>query len=70
MVEMWCKEKDQEGYMNYKIVNPFPNKPRFLRVCSTSLLKTLGKGEIAHIEQFISIKDEIVDCNFFQFGRV
>ena len=24
-----------------KGLNPFPNKPRFLRVCSTSLLKTL-----------------------------
>ena len=26
---------------NYEILNPFPNKPWFLRVCSTSLLKTL-----------------------------
>ena len=25
------------------MVNPFPNKPWFLRVYSTSLLKTLGK---------------------------
>ena len=33
-------------------VNPFPNNPWFLRVCSTSLLKTLGKGEIAHNELF------------------
>ena len=36
-----------------KGVNPFPNKPWFLRVCSTNLLKTLwentvGKGEISH----------------------
>ena len=23
------------------VLNPFPNKPRFLRVCSTGLLKTL-----------------------------
>ena len=26
-------------------VNPFPNKPWFLRVCSTSLLKTLWEKE-------------------------
>ena len=35
-------------------LNPFPNKPRFLRVCNTSLLITLwGKGEIARNEQFL-----------------
>ena len=34
--------------------NPFPNKPWFLRVYSTSLLKTLWeKGEIAPNEQFL-----------------
>ena len=26
-------------------INPFPNKPWFLRVCSTSLLKTLWEKE-------------------------
>ena len=31
-----------------EFVNPFPNKPWFSCVCSISLLKTLGKGEIAH----------------------
>ena len=36
------------------IIDPFPNKPWLLRVCSTSLLKTLwGKGEIARNEQFL-----------------
>ena len=35
-------------------INPFPNKPWFLRVCSIGLLeKTVGKGEIAHGEQFL-----------------
>ena len=29
-------------------VNPFPNKLWFSRVCSISLGKTVGKGEIAH----------------------
>ena len=28
-----------------KVINPFPNKPLFLHVCSTSLLKTLGENE-------------------------
>ena len=38
----------------WKRVNTFPNKPWFLRVCSTSLLKnTEGKGEIARNEQFL-----------------
>ena len=36
------------------VFNPFPNKPWFLHVCSTSLLKTLWKkGEIARKEQFL-----------------
>ena len=33
--------------------NPFPNKPLFLCVCSTSLENTVGKGEIARNEQFL-----------------
>ena len=34
--------------------NPFPNKPWFLRVCRTSTFEnTVGKGEIAHNEQFL-----------------
>ena len=35
-------------------ISPFSQtKPGFLRVCGTSLLKKLGKGEIAHKEQFL-----------------
>ena len=34
--------------------NPFPSKPWYLLVCSTSLSKnTVGKGVIAHKEQFL-----------------
>ena len=34
--------------------NPLPNKPWFLRVCSTSLFEnTVGKREIAPNEQFL-----------------
>ena len=67
-------------------VNSFPNNSWFLRVCSTSLLKTLWEKEKLFItskfsfshsvfypfgEPFaIFIKVEIVVCNFFQFGRV
>ena len=49
-------------FVVWERVNPFPNKLKFLRVCSTSLLKTLwekisentvGKGEIARNEQFL-----------------
>ena len=35
------------------LFNPFPNKPLLFRVCITSLLKTLGKGEIARNKQFL-----------------
>ena len=67
-------------------VNPFQNKPWFLLVCSKRLLKnTVGKGEIAHNEQFllfsqcflpveelsaVFIRFEIVVCKLSHFGRV
>ena len=35
-------------------VNPFPNKPWFLRVCTNkSFGNTVGKGEIPRNEQFL-----------------
>ena len=71
---------------NVNIFNPFPNKPWFLRVCSTSLLKTLWEKEKLLVTSnfsfshsvfnlfkelsFIFIKFEIVVCKLFQFGRV
>ena len=68
-------------FVNYRAFNPFPNKPLFLRVCSTSLFEnTVGKGEIACHEQFllfaqcflsaIFIKYEVGVCKVFQFGCV
>ena len=40
--------------LSWSSFNPFPNRPWFLRVCSTGLLKnTVGKGEIARNEQFL-----------------
>ena len=66
--------------------HPFPNKPLFLGVCSTSLLKTLWVKEkllitsnfsFSHsvfypLKEFYSnfIKLKIVVCKIFQFGRV
>ena len=71
---------------NFKIyINPFPNKPRFLRVCITSLLKTLREKEkllvtsnfsYSHSVFFpfgehsaIFIKFEIVVCKLFHCGK-
>ena len=67
-------------------VNPFPNKPWFLRVCSTSLLKTPWEKEkllvMSNFSFFYSvfylfgeltaifITFEIVVCKLFEFGRV
>ena len=67
-------------------LNPFPYKPWFLRVCSTSALKTLRKKEKLLIMSNFSfshsvfypfeevsvivIKSEIVVCKLFQFGRL
>ena len=67
-------------------LNPFPNKPWFLRVCSTSLLKTLWQKEkllvtsnfsysrsVFHqFQEFsaILIESEINVCKLFQFGTV
>ena len=68
------------------VFNPFPNKTWILRVCSTSLLKTLREKEkllvtsnfsfsysvFYQFEELISIfiKSEIFVCKLFQFGRV
>ena len=70
----------------YVTLNPFPNKPLFLRVCSTSLLKTLWEKEKMLVTSNFSfsnsvfypfrelstifIKFKIVICKLFQFGKV
>ena len=76
-VSKWCTRE---------CVNPFPNKPWFLCVCSTSLLKTLWEEEKLLVTSNFSfshgvfncfgelpvilIKFEIVVCILFKFGRV
>ena len=68
------------------VVNPFPNMPWCLFVCSMSLLKTLWEKEKLLVTSNFSfshsvfypfgklsaifIKFEIVVCKLFQFGRV
>ena len=68
------------------IINPFPNKPWFLRVCSTSHLKTLWEKEKLLVTSNFSfsrsvfylfgelaaifIKSKIVLCQSFEYGRV
>ena len=79
-------EKWTESFLCSLIFNPFPNKPLFLRVCSTSLSKRRGEKEnlllssnfsFSHIVFYpfgelsaIFIKFEIVVCKVFHFGRV
>ena len=79
---MWVKEK----ILATISFNPFPNKPWFLRVCSTSLLKTLREKEKLLVTSNFSFSHsvfylfgelsaifnelEIVVCKLFQFGRV
>ena len=68
------------------LLNAFPNKPWFLRVCSTTLLKTLWEKEKLLIMSNFSfshsvfypfgehsatfIKFKIVVCKFLVFGSV
>ena len=72
--------------IHHPAVKPFPNKLSFLRVCSTSLLKTLWEKEKLLVTSNFSfsrsvfypfgelsaifIKFEIVVCKIFPYGRV
>ena len=67
-------------------LNPFPNKPWFLRVCSANLLKTLWEKEkLLEASNFsfshsvfysfgelsaVFVIQKIVVIKLFQFGRV
>ena len=73
-------------FVFWQRVNPFPNKPWFLHVCSTSLMKTLWEKEKLLVTSNFSfshsvfspfgelsaifIEIEIVVCKLLQFGRV
>ena len=72
-------------YSYAKVLNPFPNKPWFLRVCKTSLLETLREKEKLLVTSNFSFSNsifypfgklstiftelEIVVCKLFQFGQ-
>ena len=48
------------------IFNPFPNKPWFLRVCSSSLLKTLREKEKLLVTSNFSFSHSV----FYQFAEL
>ena len=73
-------------FVVWERVNPFPNQPWFLRVCSTNILKTLREKEKLIVTSNFSfshnvfypfeelsatfIRSKIVVFKLFQFGRV
>ena len=75
-----------KGVIVWEEVDPFPNKPWFLRICSSGLLKTVWEKEkllvtsncsFSHtvfypLENLFKIfmKFDIIVCKLFQFGRV
>ena len=82
---LWSRKYMQNTVVLFSI-NPFPNKPWFLRVCNNGLLKTLWEKEkllvmsnfsFSHSVFYpfgqlsaIFIKFEIVVFKLFQFERV
>ena len=76
--------RDREEYASHFVkmkvyINPFPNKPLFLRGCSTSLLKTLIRSNFSFSHSVfylfgefsaIFLQSEIVVCKLFQFRKV
>ena len=81
-----CFPGVSKGVIVWDWVNPFPNKPWFLRVYGTTLLKTLWEKEKMLVTSifsfshsvFYSVKEinhhfsniQIVVCKCFQFGHV
>ena len=81
----WSHFSKEKKY-NFIIFNPFPNKPRFSRVCNYSLWKTPREKEKLLVRSNFSfshsvfypfgelsaifIKLKIVVCKLFQFRRV
>ena len=85
-VKQYAPDLSMPGHKNsinleFALFNPFPNKPWFLRVCITSLLKTLWEKEKLLVNNNFSffhsifypfrelfvifIKFEIVACKLF-----
>ena len=66
MLFFFCLMKTNEKLKKKKesLVNPFPNKPWFLRVCSTSPLKTLREKEKLLVTSNLSFSHSV----FYPFG--
>ena len=57
----------KKPWVTYKdSFNPFPNKPWFLRVCSTSLLKTLWEKEKLLVTSNFSFSHSV----FYPYGEL
>ena len=58
------------SFFNKWCFNPFPNKPWFLRVCSTSLLRTLREKEKSLVMSDFSFSHSVFTCleNFLAFS--
>ena len=81
-----CTADRKKHGLVWERINPFPNKPRFSRACSTNLLKILWEKEklvtvsnfsFSHSVFYLSgelsavfIVFKIVVCKLFPFGRV
>ena len=65
MRAMWKSKGSSEKMFENKI-NPFPNKPWFLHVCSTSLLKTLWEKEKLLVTSNFSFSNSV----FYPFGEL
>ena len=69
-VENNVENGENAGYWHFHIFpqcfNPFPNKPLFLRVCSTSLLKTLWEKEKLLVTSTFSFSHSV----FYPFGQL
>ena len=59
-------QKIQFVYCILAIINPFPNKPWFLNVCSTSLVKTLWEKEKLLVMSNFSFSHSV----FYPFGKL
>ena len=73
-IQLVCLFFIRQFFFAFSNLNPFPNKPWFSRVCSTGLLKTLGKGEIARNEQFLLFPQCFLSfwrtcCHFHQISN-
>ena len=58
-------EQVSKCHITWPYINPFPNKPWFLRVCSTSLLKTLWEKEKLLVMSNFSFSHNV----FYPYGE-